>query len=278
MSDNAKTNKKKLALIAAWIVLLCAVLGTATYAWFSFLSYTKITPMSGAVGDGTVELLISSNETGPFSEETELIIDGNPENLQPVSTPNLHDWFVSAGNSSAGIANSFVDISDKINEMSLYGKLYLKCQGGDCFVYLNKDEMTFGLDDQMVSSCRLGLNITTKTDGEKTIILKLDDFIGSGGAESKSTMNDENVVIESVDGSGQGNTANDPSELVSDYAAVVTGNTLLQGERSLCKLQDEEVGCIEYRLYMEGCDENCINESQEKEIDLKFAFAGIEAK
>lgn len=35
---------------------------------------------------------------------------------------------------------------------------------------------------------------------------------------------------------------------------------------------------VEYWLYLEGCDEQCINEVQSKTSDIQLAFAGVEVE
>ena len=39
-------------------------------------------------------------------------------------------------------------------------------------------------------------------------------------------------------------------------------------------LKAEEVATVEYWLYLEGCDPNCYNPVQSKDIALQLGFAG----
>ena len=58
-----------------------------------------------------------------------------------------------------------------------------------------------------------------------------------------------------------------------------SGNTptARAGATPLFTLGANEVASVRYFVYMEGCDANCINEAQSKDISLQFAFAGAKA-
>ena len=46
------------------------------------------------------------------------------------------------------------------------------------------------------------------------------------------------------------------------------------GAKALMTLKAEEVATVEYWLYLEGCDPNCYNPVQSKDIALQLGFAG----
>ena len=48
----------------------------------------------------------------------------------------------------------------------------------------------------------------------------------------------------------------------------------MPGTQRLCALAADEVGTVEYWLWLEGCDENCINVVQSRDVALQFGFAG----
>jgi len=265
-----KILRKSVALYAFWAFLSLMAIGGITYAWFTFSTHTNVTPMAGAIGSGGAELQISNSPSGPFGDTTELIVEGSIDNLQPVSTEDLSQWFASTGNNAAGISDRFVDVSSKVDDMTMFGKLYLKSTGGACEVFFDKENVKFGQDDQLIASSRLGVVIKTQEDGEKRYIFKLDSLCNPGSAEATETMNDSNVVV--IDENG--GTTQDPSKDIFEYGSILNGSGIQQGSQVLCHIREDEVVEIEYRLYMEGCDENTINVSQDRDIEIQLGFVG----
>ena len=54
----SKRLKRTAYLAIVWLIVLAAILITATYAWFTFNPYTNVTPMSSTVSKGGASLLI----------------------------------------------------------------------------------------------------------------------------------------------------------------------------------------------------------------------------
>ena len=52
-------------------------------------------------------------------------------------------------------------------------------------------------------------------------------------------------------------------------------NEYKPGASMLMSLQADEVASVEYWLYLEGCDEQCINEVQKIDSEVRLAFAGV---
>ena len=68
----------------------------------------------------------------------------------------------------------------------------------------------------------------------------------------------------------------DPSENISDYIAQAAGNDEYNaGANELLSLNADEVATVEYWLYLEGCDEQCVNQVQDIDSDIRLAFAGV---
>jgi hypothetical protein len=70
----------------------------------------------------------------------------------------------------------------------------------------------------------------------------------------------------------------DPAASISEYAAKENGSEDEKpeaGEKSLTTLSADEIASVEYWLYLEGCDDNCINEVQNKNLSLQLGFAGV---
>ena len=51
----------------------------------------------------------------------------------------------------------------------------------------------------------------------------------------------------------------------------------IAGAKRLASLQADEIAMVEYWLYLEGCDEQCINQVQNRPSGLRLAFAGVDA-
>jgi hypothetical protein len=69
----------------------------------------------------------------------------------------------------------------------------------------------------------------------------------------------------------------DPAKSISAYAAKMDEADAPQaGTNLLTSLQADEIATVEYWLYLEGCDENCINDVQNRDFSLQLAFVGVE--
>ena len=44
------------------------------------------------------------------------------------------------------------------------------------------------------------------------------------------------------------------------------------------QLNEDEVATVEYWLYLEGCDEQCINAVQSRTSKIQLGFAGVDAE
>lgn len=44
------------------------------------------------------------------------------------------------------------------------------------------------------------------------------------------------------------------------------------------QLNADEIATVEYWLYLEGCDEQCVNSVQNRASELQLAFAGVDAE
>lgn len=259
-----------------WILILAVTLTTATYAWFTISAVTNVEPMDGAVSLGDANLLISVSQEGPFDKECQLRLSGSPQELQPLSTADL-TRFYSAAAKSDGIVSLYRDASEQVDEKALHGTLYLRSQYRDCDVYFKQTGLDFGVDAQMLAAMRLGMKITTQ-EGTSVKIFRLDDLGSTGGAASSVTIPSAGTVVSSVDQNGRAAYTSDPSEDIGDYLAVEEGADDPEpepGRQKLCTLRTDEVAEVEFWLYLEGCDENCINEVQQRDTGLQFAFAGV---
>jgi len=274
-SIDRKKLKRSMSIYLIWAAAAILAMGGVTYAWFTFRTAVNLTPTAGAIGSGGADLLISNDEHGAFEPYAELLTEGTYGSMYPVSTADLITWSSAIYNDRNGICTKFSDVTEGIDEKTLHGRIYLKAEGGDCAVYFNRSDMSFGDNGQMIAACRLAVEGSSETDGPFKYIFSLDAF--GDGVHQSVTMQEENVVIDSIDGGGNAVTVPDPSVPVAEYCGFSEENLIYPGEKPICNIRDGEVIGIDYRLYMEGCDENCCNEAMDTDIDLRLGFAGIEA-
>lgn len=268
---------RTLYMAVAWLFLLAGVLVTATYAWFTFSAATNVTPMGSTVSKGDAYLLIANNPAGQFDKECTLVLDGTVDVLRPLSTADLSGFYSAKAQNREGISILFADATGLVNRDAIHGKVYLKCENGDCDVYFYKSGLSLGKDIQALAAMRLGLKVTTQS-GVQSYIFRLDAMGDTDSAIARRTVSEADTVISSVNDDGSAVFVKDPSESIVYYMATEQGaedDAPGAGDRALCSLKAEEIATVEYWLYLEGCDEHCINEVQEREIDLQLAFAGV---
>ena len=269
----------KTSLMLSILCLLVAViaLGAVTYAWFTFDPYTNVTPMEGKISGGEANLLISDKPTTGFAKSCVLVPEHMASALSPISTENLTDFFVSTYQEE-GISKRFSQVSKdggwKPEKYLIHGTVYLKSAGGGANVYFDKPPLDVGSDAQWLAAGRLGLKITGATAGSGTYIFSLDDLGSTSGAESRATIAppagqaNQALVIRSVNAAGEPAFADDPA---TGLNGCIHGAA---GAKALMTLKAEEVATVEYWLYLEGCDPNCYNPVQSKDIALQLGFAG----
>ena len=258
-----------------WIIILLLAVTTATYAWFTFTPYTKVTPMAGSVSKGDGNLLIANAYNGPYDVTCALTPESTAEVLWPVSTADLENFYVAAAQNDAGISYRFAGANDRVNTMVVYGRVYLQSAEAGHDVYFDPDVLGFGNDNQALAAMRLGLRITS-ANGVATHIFALDDMGSTGGAEARRTVAESNTVVGSVGSGGQATLVRDPAESLSSYFARGNDTSIVPGQARLTALRADEIATVEYWLYLEGCDENCINTVQSRDVALQLAFAGIQ--
>lgn len=272
-------DKKKKVMLwfgLIWTCLLLLTVGGITYAWFTFQPYTLVEPVSGTVTGGETSLLIASSLQGEFAESC-VLESSVSTGLKPVSTANLTRFYTAARQNRQGITDRFADATDLVEENCICGSLYLKSFSENCSVYFYLENMDFGVDAQALAALRLGLRFTTEEDSY-VYIFNLEDMADVRNAEKVKTVSEDMVVVSDIDSQGRATFVPDPSRRISDYSAKrneAEPESPLPGKEALCVLNSNEVGKVEYWLYLEGCDENCINEVQGREAFLQLSFAGV---
>jgi hypothetical protein len=100
----------------------------------------------------------------------------------------------------------------------------------------------------------------------------------TSSASTTTTVPTSGTVVSTVGTSGTAEYVNDPSVNFTDYFAVENSSDDTKpkaGTEKLTSLEQDEVASVEYWLYLEGCDDNCINDVQNKNVSLQLAFAGV---
>ena len=284
-----KRSKKRLFLLLLLLIVTGVMLSTSTYAWFTSNRTVTVEDInvnvaaSGGIQvsvDGTSWKSIITNDdlknaNVTYSAATNQI----PSVLKPVSTADLTHFYKASAQNKNGIAISYKNADDKIDRETLHGTVYLQCLNASCDVYFNKNELALGSDPQALAAMRLGMKITAR-EGSKTYIFRLDDLGSTGSAQSKQTVPENATVVSSVTANGQAEYRSDPATGLSDYMAESGSGEedFSTGVSRLVRLEADEIASVEYWIYLEGCDEQCVNEVQNRNSEIRLAFAGVDAK
>ena len=272
-----KALRRSAFLAVFWIILLFVTLTTATYAWFTISATTNVEPMSSAVSEGDVNLLIAASKDGPFDRQCSLQLTGSPEYLAPVSTADLDKFYEATAQTREGISVLYRDVTAQTDKKLLHGTVYLRSEYRDCDVYLRRAGLDFGNNGQILSALRLGMKITSQ-GGTQTLIFRLDELGNTQNAASAVTVSSKGTVVSAVNDTGKATLVKDPAVSLADYLAVENTENdghPAAGRQALMHLNVDEVATVEFWLYMEGCDENCINVAQQKDTGIQLSFAGV---
>ena len=276
--QNVGQLRHSLRTAIAGLLFLVIVASGTTYAWFTLSgrASTYVTPVGGPISEGTTSLLISQNVAGPFDKTCDLVYAGNIDSLKPLSTADLTHFYKVTAQNKAGVAVLYGSADGNVDTQAVHGTVYLQCLNAPCDVYFNRDLLKLGTDAQALAAMRLGMKITAR-EGTKTYIFRLDELGATGGAQSTLTVPTASTVVSSINGSGQAEYVNDPSVGLSAYMANAGNgdNDFQAGTSRLVRLEKDEVATVEYWIYLEGCDEQCINAVQGISSDIQLAFAGV---
>ena len=265
---------RQIAGIAFTMIVLALSLSAATYAWFSSSRFTNVTPTAHSVSDSSSDLLISLSANGPWDKECAL--DAADKTLYPVSTADLSSFWCATFQNPAGINTDYANYGSSASNYVLEGTFYLQCGGSSLNVFLLPEQMSVSSDPQLIAALRVGM-IIESSSGSSTYIFTCDDLGSTAGATSRRTTARSGVV---VSGSGSWSYVADPAVSMSSYAADASGDDSVSarsGATPLVTLSSNEVATVRYFVYMEGCDENCIDEAQSRNLQLKFAFGATKA-
>ena len=230
----------------------------------------------GWFSNGDASLLISASRLGQFDKNCELVLDGNPDTLKPLSTADLDHFYRAIAQNKDGIAVLYEAADSQVDEDALHGTVYLKCENAPCDVYFDAENLNVGSDAQALAAMRLGIRITSNS-GTNTDLFFLDELGAVAGAQSRATIPASSVVVSSISSGGQAAYVSDPSTTISQYMSYKNSSYKYDaGASVLVSLETDEVASVEYWLYLEGCDEQCFNPVQNKDAGLMLAFVGVD--
>ena len=279
MDSDVKKIKKRLQIAVFLAALLLCAAGGSVYAWFTLsgMASTNVTPMGGSISNGDATLLISASRSGPFEKSCELVLDGNPDTLKPLSTADLNHFYRAIAQNRDGIATLYEAADEQVNSDAMHGTVYLTCENAPCDVYFDPENLAVGNDTQALAAMRLGIRITSSA-GTRTYLFQLDELGSTAGAQSRATIPSSSSVVSSISSGGQAVYVSDPSTTISQYMARKnSADKYDAGASVLVSLQTDEIASVEYWLYLEGCDEQCFNPVQNRASELSLAFAGVDA-
>ncbi len=269
-----KTVKKRGAMAIIWALIALLAVSAGTYAWFTFNPYTNVTEMTGVVTGGEGDLLISNKRDGVYGVYTDLILSEDDPVLYPLSTADLNNFYTQGRQRPDGVVSGYSLANEGLSGKCVHGFVYLKSENNYHEIYFDKSGLNFGEDKQALAAMRLGLQISTPR-GIFTRIFKLDDMADVSEALSRMTVPEKNTVVSMVDQNGGPTYVPDPAVSINDFCAGMSGDDVTRGKQYLCTLSSGEIATVEYFLYLEGCDENCYNPVQNRDLALSLAFSGV---
>jgi hypothetical protein len=170
---------KSAMMALIWAMLALIVLTGASYAWFTFTSSATVQPMQGRISEDGINLYISNNKDGPFDISCTLIINNDTDRLTPISTENLSEWKVPQRQDKIGKVLAYRDVTDRVDEYSFHGTVYLTNLENNCTFELDADGTSFGENALALSAMRIGFRVTT-AQGTSTYIYATDESAWQG--------------------------------------------------------------------------------------------------
>lgn len=266
--------KARLPAAALLLLVLLLLLAGGTYAWFTFRPDVTVTPLHGTVSGGSGNLLISTAPEGPFAASCALRPVRPGAELQPLSTADLVSFYAVKRLDQNGVARSYRRADAESVEHTLSGVLYLRAEDSDFDLYLWLPGLDAGTDPQALAALRLGLELRTQL-GVQRRILRLDALGDTAEALSRQSVPTAGTVVAGCDADGRPDYVPDPAAEPAGFAAAGSLDAPEPGPAPLGRLTAGETAELHYILYLEGCDEHCINAVQARELALALAFAGV---
>ncbi len=275
-AENGEGRKRiRIQIIGAlsMCLLLCVVLVSSTYAWFTVNRRVSTGKVTAQTGQEELQLLLSGSENGPFSATEASIVQVNATNknfLMPVSTANLSTFSVRLSNDGDKTARYGL-VEEERN--FFHGRIYIKPTAvnmptsGKLALYFDQGAEAGGALVQdvggiLTTAGRLGLKF--QTPQAETYIFRL---------APEETQTGQVVVNYSPETGFL--EVQDPSRDLSAFEIKRTGDEVVLPAKPLAVLELNQTYILDIYFYLEGCDPDCTEKISMHQIDLHMAFYGV---
>lgn len=254
-----------LAIIMCFVLL--AVLGTATYAWFTYNSNVNTDRITAKASDAQVSLLLSETAE-PFNggEECNIVQINtfNREKLLPVSTSDLETF----------VYNNGAKVPDE--ESYFHGRIYIKATGDGLMqskmgIYLDNSTALFTNDENsmLLNAARIGLAF----EGKEPVIIALSNEHNPAGEQVDNTILNGSRITSGkplhMSSNGTVTAVDDPAVSVSDVGIKDNPSA-----KPLAVIDMNKVYKLDIYFYLEGTDPDCSNYLNLKGAAVQLAFYG----
>ena len=255
------------------LLALISVIGV-TFAWFTLSGAdASITPITGSVTPGEMDLSISSTVDGTFGINADITRKDKCEFLMPVSTSNLINFYTSKAQNNDGKIILYKDISNDYLDKIIYGEFFLQAKYTDGVLYFDTDNLSITGSSQLISASRMGMVID---DGvtKKQYIFDLQNHATAGAVQQNTIETSLGSVVNFVDKNGKASFVKEDTKLTSAFSAHLLADESIDVGNStpLYTLTKDKIAKVEIWIYMEGCDEHCILKAQKQDININLAF------
>lgn len=270
MQDNS-SNVAKMRLIkggiAAALVVIAAVLGTATYAWFTNNMAVNTNSVSVRSDDSQLVVEIGDAAAGTWSRSGDVALFTNsPDDLvlYPVSTFDLSGFAECTHNNSAGEAVHFEQATDGQHFYHGWVDVRASVSGsgtdkasGPVALYLADSLVPTDASPELLRAARVGLKFSRNGQVVKTCYFALDN--SDGGHRSEHPATRPNNLSGYTDGmllgwqNGALACANDDVEDASAYV-MASDDSATRPQNALLSMEQGETYRMDVYYYLEGTD------------------------
>ena len=266
----ATQNESKLRLVRigvlATLLALVAVLGVATYAWFT--NNTAVNTNSVSVHSGNSQLVVEMGDasSNSWSSSGDVALSSNspdPLTLYPVSTFDLSGFVECTHNNAAGDAVHFEQAEDGQHFYHGWVDLRASVTGSDAANATGPVDLCLydtlapsDADPELLRAARVGLKLSRDGQVLKTCYFALDD--SDGGHRSEHPATNPGLAGYS-DGmllgwqNGALTCANDGVEDVSAYL-MGSGDSATRPQNALLTMDQGATYRLDVYYYIEGTD------------------------
>ena len=269
-SYSARIRLSQAGIVAALLVLL-AVLGAATYAWFT--SNAKVNTNSVAVDSDSCELVVVLGDasSGTWSSSGEVAFSTNSPSdltLYPVSTFDLSGFAECPYTSADGSAVHFEQAEDGQHFYHGWVDMRASVSGsgaskatGTVALYLADTLAPSGASVDLLKAARVGLKLSKNGQVVKTAYFPLDTTPGSHTSEHPATSPQlpgyqDGMLLGWANGSLA--CANDAAEDYTSYL-MGSGESATRPAKVLANLEQGETYRLDVYYYIEGTDADSAN-------------------